>query len=396
MARDSQKPKSERFDWPQKAIFRLRTVVKNDQTLIVAGGSPPRSLQVIDISDAKAPKEIAEMNIGLVMDLFIVNDLCYACTLEEGLVSVDLSVPSSPRIQNKWGSDLPALPCSVAPLSPPKGREGLNRIALALRALPTEEEAKEWFMVEGYASSAWITPPQESTRKIETEGDLGLLILEHRFGENFKESERGFFQIGYRAYPKLNQLKFEGYHQPWEVSTIGNLAFLAVGRSGLFLYDLNRLDLKDAGSEFCPGERVRGVKAAGKHLLLTGDGRGMEDSKVNGFMVLDCSNMAQPQVVYPWKERGTPLSIRSTLFAGGLLLLHPFSFSFYELPELSLPRLAVHHELAQSAKTTDIIAVAGTICIASEDGSIKLFRIQNPEYLGLDAKVEHLTTVAAH
>ena len=378
--------KSSRFSWPAGAILRLHTANIGDQQLLLAAGCPPYSLSIYDGTDSATPNLLCKLDLGPVTDVIVHNDWCYACSTDKGVLAIDLSNPAQAKVVHEWGAELPALPCSIGLLAPCDTPTS-HRLAIALRALPTEET--ENLLVEGHASSAWEGPPLDSARAVETEGDLGLPVVEHRFGGE----ERGFFQVGYRAYPKLNQLRFVGYHQPWEVATMGNHAFVAAGRSGLFFYDLSRLHLKEPGLEHCPGPRVRGVKAAGRHIIVTGDGELPKDTKASGLIILDYSNTALPTPVYPWKVDGLPPAVRSQLFADGLLVLEPKALCFYYLPDFALPRLATR--FAFEANVTDVAALGDNIYVASEDGTIMRLRIKMAEYVGGKPIVEMIGTISA-
>ncbi len=387
MSNDTIMKRSKRFDWPKGSIMRLCTAKIGDQQLLLAASSPPASLKIYDIGQTKA-ELLTELAIGAVTDIIVHNEWCYACSAEKGVVAIELSTPAKAQVVHEWGAELPALPSSIGVIKPADTTTS-HRLVVALRALPSNTDTAEDILVEGYASSAWEGPPPESARTVETEGDLGIPIIEHRFGGE----QRGFKQIGYRAYPKLNQLRFVGYHQPWEVDTMGNHAFIAAGRSGLFLYDLSRLDLKEPGLEYCPGPRVRGVKAAGKHIIITGDGSMPKGEKDNGLVVLDYSNTALPTPVFPWKVDGLPPAVRCELFVSGLLVLEPKAISYYHLPDLTLLRLATRFELPEDQEAMDVAVVGGRVYVATKEGKILLLRFEQHKYMGEEPTVELLDTI---
>ena len=378
--------RSSRFSWPAGAILRLHSARIGEQQLLLVAGCSPHSLSIYDGSNSAEPKLLTKLDLGPVSDVLVHNEWCYACSADKGVVAIDLSKPEVAKVVHEWGAELPALPCSIGILAP-NDTSTSHRLAVALRALPTE--TTEELLIEGHASSAWEGPPADSARAVETEGDLGLPVVEHRFGDE----ECGFFQVGYRAYPKLNQLRFVGYHQPWEVATMGSHAFVAAGRSGLFFYDLSRLHLKEPGLEHCPGPRVRGIKAAGRHIIVTGDGELPKGEKASGVIILDYSNTALPTPVYPWKVDGLQQAVRSQLFADGLLVLEPKALCFYYLPDFALPRLAIRHSF--NVKVTDIATLGECIYVASEEGKIMKLRIKLSEYVGATPSVELLGTISA-
>jgi len=382
--------KSELFAWPAGAILKMVLTTVGKHRLLVTAGCAPRSLTLFDVTEPAAPVLVAREDLGHVTDIAVYAEYCYACSVERGVVALRLAPPGPPEILAEWGATLPALPCAVGVLRPELDSHPI-RLAVALRALPVAGQPPEDFLVSGHASSDWEGPPLDSARPIQTEGDLGLPVLEHRVG-----GERaGLLQVGYRAYPKLNQLRFVGYHQPWEVATIGAHALVAVGRSGLFLYDLSRLDIHEPGLEICPGPTMRGVKSAGRYVFLTGCGDMPKGLGTNGLMVFDLTNPAQPTQVHPWRGRGSPPALRCQLYGSGLLVLGSHALSYYDLPGASLPSFAARHDLSSDVEATDVVAVDGHAFVADLSGTITVYRLFKGELLGAPPRFEVTTRLTA-
>lgn len=361
----------------------LRLIVANvaGQRLLIATGAAPHSLTLYDLADPSTPRLVGAFDLGTVVDATVAGHHLYVCSLSKGLVALDLKDPQNPVPLHRWGADLPVVPSALAVMGRPEPGEP-TLLCVAVRIRPAGGETTEDWFGPGYPASDWESPPPDTARPIADTEFLGLHVLHHQPSGEAK----GFSETGFRPYPKIGQARYTGHHQPWEVATVGRLALVAAGRSGLFIFDLSRLDTPDPGQLHCPGCRVRGVKVAGYRAFVTGDGIVEGRVPEPGFLILDMRTPKQPTVMHPWGSPPDPPAVRTAVLGGGVLVLEAVGHGRLSYRHLGSPSADTEpFSLADGeggSPPTDLAVLPGWVYVATPTGRILVVRALTDERLG--------------